>query len=256
MTLGTRVSMTPARRDTASIFRIAIVGDYQQGHETHDAIAASVGHHLADKTSFDLSWVPTDSLGAPGPNALDGVDGIWIAPGSPYRSLTGTLAAIGTARRGDIPLLGTCGGFQHVVIEYAREVLGFVDAGHAEYDPYASRLFVTPLSCSLVGTTMSVHLEPGSQAARAYGTTDALERYYCNFGLNPLYEDALVAGGLAVTGRDGDGEARVVELPNHQFFVATLFVPQTRSSADAAHPLIGAFIAAVQAHAVRRATES
>jgi len=205
---------------------------------------------------MDLRWVPTDEIAARGPAAVEGFDGLWIAPGSPYRSLDGALEAIGVARRNDIPLLGTCGGFQHVVIEYAREVLGLADAGHAEYDPSAPRLFVTPLSCSLVGTTMTVELEPGSRAALAYGATHATERYYCNFGLNPAHEGELIAGGLAVTGRDADGEARVVELPHHQFFVGTLFVPQTSSTPAAPHPLIGAFIAAAQAHSPRRTARS
>jgi len=164
--------------------------------------------------------------------------------------------AIGVARRGNVPLFGTCGGFQHVVLEYARHVLGFADAGHAEYDASASRLFITPLSCSLVGTTMAVQLQPGSRAALAYGATEATERYYCNFGLNPMHEDELIAGGLMVTGRDANGEARVVELPHHDFFVATLFVPQTSSTPEAPHPLIGAFVAAVQTHAGRRTTAS
>jgi CTP synthase (UTP-ammonia lyase) len=53
-------------------------------------------------------------------------------------------------------MLGTCGGYQHVVLEYARSVLGFADAAHAEYDPYASELFITVLSCSLVRRTMTV----------------------------------------------------------------------------------------------------
>ncbi|MGA8724284.1 MAG: hypothetical protein WB565_04540 [Acidimicrobiales bacterium] len=141
-------------------------------------------------------------------------------------------------------MLGTCGGFQHIVLEFARSVLGFADAQHAEYDLYASRLFVTPLSCSLVGKTMEVRLEAGSRAAAAYGTTGIREDYYCNFGLNPDHERELVDAGLAVTGRDADGEARVVELPAHRFFVGTLYVPQTSSAPGRPHPLVAAFAAA------------
>jgi CTP synthase (UTP-ammonia lyase) len=50
----------------------------------------------------------------------------------------------------------------HMVIEYARHVLGYEDAQHAEYDPYASCLFVSASTCSLVGKTMPVTLTPGS----------------------------------------------------------------------------------------------
>lgn len=63
-----------------------------------------------------------------------------------------------TRARHDVPLLGTCGGFQHVVIEYARNVLGIADAQHAEHDPYASTLLVTPLSCSLAGQALTVEV--------------------------------------------------------------------------------------------------
>lgn len=225
--------------------RIGVVGDFQAGFEPHEAIPVSIDHH-ADGTTVAVDWLPTDAIATPAADSLDSYDGLWIAPGSPYRSLHGALVAIRHARLGNVPLLGTCGGFQHVVLEYARNVLGFADAHHAEYDPYASRLFITSLSCSLVGKTLEVHLEPGSHAAAAQGATEVFERYYCNFGLNPDHEQELVDGGLAITGRDSDGEPRVVELPDHDFFIATLYVPQTSSTSDAPHPLIGSFLAAAE----------
>jgi CTP synthase (UTP-ammonia lyase) len=172
---------------------------------------------------------------------LKGFDALWIAPGSPYKSLIGALNAIRFAREHDLPLLATCGGCQHVVIEYARNVLGFEDAAHAEYDPYASNLFITPLSCSLVGQKMEVEIEPGSRVEAIYGGTSAFEQYYCNFGLNPEVQDRLHAAGLRIVGRDANGEARILTLPQHRFFVATLFVPQLTSSLDDPHPMIRAF---------------
>jgi CTP synthase (UTP-ammonia lyase) len=140
--------------------------------------------------------------------------------------------------------LGTCGGFQHVVIEYARNVLGFADAQHAEYDPYASDLFITELACSLAGQEMAVKLSDDSRAAQSYGRTEAREQYYCNFGINPEHQRLLDDGGLRVVGVDGDGEARVLELPDHRFFIATLFVPQLRSSPESPHPLVTAYLRA------------
>jgi CTP synthase (UTP-ammonia lyase) len=91
--------------------------------------------------------------------------------------MDGALAAIRVARTTVCPFVGTCGGCQHVVIEYARHVLGVVDdAQHAEYDPYASRLFITPLSCSLAGRTMRVFLIPGSRSHASYGCAVADEQ--------------------------------------------------------------------------------
>ena len=131
-----------------------------------------------------------------------------------------------------------------MIVEFARNVLGFEDATHAEYDPYASTLFVTPLSCSLAGRTLPITLSPESRAAGMYGTTDAVERYYCNFGLNPAYQDQLHHKGFRIVGTDVNGEARILELPTHRFYIGTLFVPQVQSEPGKPHPLVIAFLEA------------
>jgi CTP synthase (UTP-ammonia lyase) len=81
--------------------------------------------------------------------------------------------------------------------------------------------------------------------AGIYGAATATERYYCNFGVNPDYVGMLQSGPLVVSGSDAEGEVRVIELPGHQFFLGTLFVPQSRSTPAAPHPLISAFLRAV-----------
>ena len=166
--------------------------------------------------------------------------------------MDGVFRAIRHARESDVPLIGTCGGFQHLVIEFARNVLGLEDAGHAETDSDSPHLFITPLSCSLVGRTMNVTLHPGTRAHACYAADGARESYYCNFGLNPAYQGDLEAAGLRISGVDADGEPRVVELPGHPFFIGTLFLPQTRSSPNTPHPLIAAFVTA--AHRTARST--
>src|SRR5262249_50063004 len=137
-------------------------------------------------------------------------DALFCSPGSPYKSLEGALQGIQYARQNNVPFIGTCGGLQHLVLEYARNVLGIRDAAHAETDPYASSLFITPLSCSLVGKTMEVALKPGSKAAETYKATHATENYYCNFGVNPAYQEQLQHAGLETTGIDQDGETRIM----------------------------------------------
>ena len=136
------------------------------------------------------------------------------------------LRAIRLAREGDVPCFGTCGGFQHMVIEYARNVLGFADAQHAEYDPYASNLFVSELVCSLAGRELPLTFAPGSRVAQIYQANDAVEQYYCNFGVHPEKVSLLQSGALKISGWDPEGEIRVVELPDHPFFIGTLYVPQ------------------------------
>jgi CTP synthase (UTP-ammonia lyase) len=231
--------------------RIGVVGDYQDSNETHTALAAAVGH-AAELPGLRASttWIPTPELEGAAGRVLADFDAVWIAPGSPYASMRGALEAITHARTTGLPLLGTCGGFQHLVIEFAREVAGIPDAAHAEEDPDAPRLLIGKLACSLVGQRMDVTLAEGSLARRAYGTARTTERYYCQFGLNPEYRGTLAGHGLEVSGTDQDGEVRVLELSGHPFFVGTLFVPQTSSAPGAPHPLIGAYLAA----AARRVT--
>ncbi len=223
---------------------IAVIGDFNERYEPHAAIGAAVAHAqpLSTGDRAEVVWLDTESCKGLGESDLSRFDAYWIAPGSPYKSMEGALRVIRYAREADVPLLGTCGGFQHVVLEYARNVLGFSDAQHAEYDPYASSLFIKELECSLAGQSMPVNIAPGSVAAGAYGATEATERYYCDFGLNMDYLGDLKAGGMVVSGTDADGEPRIVELPDLRFFVATLFVPQTRSTRERPHPLVVAFL--------------
>jgi CTP synthase (UTP-ammonia lyase) len=228
---------------------IGIIGDYDASFRPHQATDAALAHAAAAlDLGIDVTWLPTASLGDRVNDQLSSYDALWCAPGSPYTSMQGALNGIRYAREHQLPFLGTCGGFQHVVIEYARNMLGFAEAAHAESDPYASELFVTALSCSLVGKTMQVLIDPGSDVCSYYQQTCVEEQYYCNFGLNPAYQQLIHDGGLRVVGRDQDGEARILELPEHPFFVATLFVPQLTSTPEHPHPLITAYLRAALQH--------
>lgn len=228
-------------------YTVAVIGDFDESYPPHAATNAAIGHS-ARGLGLDVAvtWLGTESLAAD-LAPVTAADALWCAPGSPYRNLTGALAALRFGRENAVPTLGTCGGCQHIVLEFARNVLGFRDAQHAEYDPYASALFISELTCSLVGQTMPVNLTDDSIAQRCYRKTRVDENYYCNFGLNPTYRPTLEAGGLRVTGVDDADEARVFELSRHPFYVATLFVPQARSTIEAPHPLVTALLAAAAA---------
>jgi CTP synthase (UTP-ammonia lyase) len=217
--------------------RIGIVGDYRKDFAPHLVTEESLTRAVtASGSDAVVSWLSTDRVTE---TALQEFDALWIAPGSPYRSMEGALTAIGYARKNGIPLAGACAGFQHVILEYARNLLGFPDAVHAEYDPPpGSRQVLAELSCSVAGRELPVTLAAESLAAKVWGRARIVERYYCKFGLNPEYRNRL--GDLRVSGWDDAGEARVVELPGHPFFMATLFVPQ--SPAGSAHPMAKAFL--------------
>lgn len=224
---------------------IGVIGDFQADFPPHPATDSALEDAAAAlAVELDVRWLGTKGLAEASREELAVHDALLCAPGSPYRSLEGAVHAIRFARELDWPLLGTCGGFQHIVIEYARNVLGVVEAQHAEYDPYASELFISELVCSLAGQTMTIHLQPDSRVAGVYGEDEVSEQYYCNFGLNPNHQECLEEAGLKVVGKDQDGEARVLELPHLRFYVATLFVPQLKSRPGAPHPLLLALLEA------------
>lgn len=87
---------------------------------------------------------------------------------------------------------------------------------------------------------------PGTLAAALYGGPGpVIEDYYCAYGVNPAYRTTLEKGGLRVSGLGDEAEVRIVELPGHPFFLATLFLPQTRSVAGRPHPLLAGYAAAI-----------
>ena len=104
---------------------------------------------------------------------------------------------------------------------------------------------ITPLACSLVGQQHPVTIVAGTLAAALYGVVSVVEDYYCNYGVNAEYLPRLREAGLSVSGLGEDGEARIVELASHPFFLATLFLPQTRSTAAKPHPLLAGYAAAL-----------
>jgi CTP synthase (UTP-ammonia lyase) len=219
--------------------RIALVGDRSpnvRAHARMPALLAALAEH--ERLVLDAYWVPTEEAAA-----LDGFDGIWLLPGSPYRSVDGALAAAHVARERGIPLLGTCGGFQHALLEYARNVCG-LDAGHAEYPSADGDPLIVPLACSLVGHEGVVRVTAGSLAGRVLGAERTVERYHCSYGLSPRFVDTLREHGLRFSGADENGEVRIAELPGHPFYLATLFQPELAGDGGRVHPLIRAFAAA------------
>jgi CTP synthase (UTP-ammonia lyase) len=101
---------------------------------------------------------------------------------------------------------------------------------------------ISKLTCSLVGQKQNVKLVPGTLAYRIYGTNDATEIFACNYGLNEAFANEIQSKELRVSGYDEDGNARMIELPGHPFFISTLFVPQVVSKAREPHPLILAYL--------------
>ena len=226
----------------SNFIKIGIIGDFELERPSHKATNEAL-NHCADYLgiNLELQWLPTESLERDADKGISKFDGLWCASGV-YKSMKGALNAIQFARENDYPFIGTCAGFQHTVIEYARNKLGLNDAQHTEYDPDASNLIITALSCSLVEETRKIFINKNSRIYKFYNKTEVEERFSCNFGINPDYRKLIDESGFKVVGTDENGEARILELPRNRFYIATLFQPQLSSLPINPHKLIVAYL--------------
>lgn len=227
-------------RDILMPQTIALVGNYSEHVIAHKAIPIAID--LANKTldtNVTWVWIETEAVQK---NDLHAFSAIWAVPGSPYKNMEGALYAIQFARENNKPFLGTCGGFQHALIEYARNVCHSSHANHAETNPHSDTLVVTPLTCSLVGETGQISFTPGSFLNSVFEGEPTTEEYHCNYGLNAAWKNRLESAGLCFSGFDHNNEIRAFELPIYPFFVGALFQPERSALKNLTHPLIKAFI--------------
>jgi CTP synthase (UTP-ammonia lyase) len=244
--------------------RIGIIGDYDPALRTHKATGGAFWH-TGRKLNLpvEIEWLPTPSLlesGAPG--RLAECHGLFAAAGSPYRSLDGALKAIEFARAGDWPFLGTCGGFQHALIEFARNVLGIAGADSAEHGSSSGTTVIAPVSCEapnrlpggpLLSGVDRIVLRPDSRLGRIYPSLEIDEEFHCNYELDGGYRTRFEQAGMRFTGFAGDGRIRALELPANAFFVCTLFQPQLAPFESEPHPVLAAFVSQAASRAANRA---
>ncbi len=227
--------------------------------------------HAADSLSLNarLEWVPTSAVTKQNVEQVLGrFDGIFGAPGSPYESFDGALATIEFARTRNRPYFGSCAGFQHALIEYARNVMGIADAHSAEYGTDSKNIVVTPVSCPVPNrpagqprlsgavdcTENRIRIKPETRAFRIYQREGVLEEYFCNYEANLAFQSRFDAAGLRISGFGPGGEARIVEFSPHRFFLATLFQPMRATAPGRPHPLIVSYLQAAAQY--KRAKES
>lgn len=222
--------------------KVALIAEYNPASENHRATEDAL-RHSSQKLGLELryEWLMTSSLD---PNSVKSFSGIWLTTGE-YRNQEAVMDGVRIAREQGIPTLGTCSGFQYMILELARDVLGIPTVSHEEYDPNGRSVIISRLACSLHGREMPISLVEGTRVQGLYGDLMVAERYYCNFGVNPEFADRFHRSPVCIAGSDVEGVIRIIELPAHPFFVGTLFVPQARSTLAATHPIIDGFVRAV-----------
>jgi len=223
-------------------YRIAILGDFNPIFSTHHALNDSVrqtARQFTDDIQFD--WISTDTFSQ---HMFEKIySGLWIAPGSPYKNAENVIHTITYARENEIPTLGNCGGFQHMVIEYARNVAEIKNANHEETNPDSDSLVISKLSCSLKGLEEELTItDSNSLLHKILRKNKMLGKYYCSYGINPKFANQLFVNGLHPTAYSVDHQIRAFELIDHPFFVGTLFQPALTSSFQQPDPIIGEFV--------------
>ena len=245
---------------------VALVGKYIDLPDAYLSVTEALrAGAFANDAKVHIRWVASDlcETEAGAANALADVDAICVPGGFGVRGIEGKLGAIRHAREHGIPTLGLCLGLQCMVIEYARNVAGILDANSAEFDESTANPVIATMADQAdvvagerdMGGTMRLgtypaKLTPGSVVATAYGSEQVTERHRHRYEVNNAYRATLEAHGLRFSGTSPDGHlVEFVELPAevHPYFVATQAHPEFKSRPNRAHPLFAGLIRAALA---------
>lgn len=232
---------------------VALVGKYVELEDSYISIAAALVHAGAvHRTRVHVSYVSAETLEREGMVHLEGVDGILVAPGFGERGIEGKIDACRYSRTKGIPFLGICLGMQVAVVEFARNVIGMVDADSTEFSPRTTfpviDLMIDQKSTTEKGGTMRLgsyecRTTEGSILRTAYGAESVRERHRHRYELNPVYLYLLESAGMVATGKNpATGLVEAVELRDHPWFVGVQYHPEYSSTVDKPHPLFTNFV--------------
>ena len=264
--IGIPVGETPAmkpwrnflnnwRRATREI-NIGLVGKYdlQDAYKSirESLNLAGIYDGVKTKIHFINSEGVTDENVA---EKLDGMAGIIICPGFGQRGIEGKIVAANYTRTHDIPTFGICLGMQMMVIEFARNVLGYGDANSSEMDNQTGHNVIDMMeeqkSVTQMGGTMRLgaydcELTEGSRACEAYGgTTKISERHRHRYEFNNRYKEEYEKGGMKCVGvNPGTNLVEIVEIPSLRWYIGTQFHPEYSSTVLHPHRLFMSFIKA------------
>ena len=220
--------------------KIALLGDPSGDVIAHRAIPVAL-QLTAEKLSIDCQseWIHSTDIEL---SNLSTYSGFWCVPNSPYRDPAKIIAAIRYARETDTAFLGTCGGYQHAVLEFAQNFLGHKDAGNLEDNPDTVMPLINAMFCALREKPANIKLTSGSRLHSFYQSGLINEQYNCGFGVNRDYLSLFENSSLTFTGFDADDDPRAFELQDHRFFIGTAFQPERSALQNEVHPLIEGFL--------------
>ena len=246
------------RRKATETVNIGLVGKYDL-QDAYKSISESLSHAATyNDRKVNITFINSELLeenDSPLWKTLRSQDGLVICPGFGQRGITGKILAARYARENDIPCFGICLGMQMMVIEFARDVLGYTDADSTEMNPDTEHNVIDLMKeqklVTQMGGTMRLgeypcEIRPGSRAFQAYGGVgDIRERHRHRYEFNNRYRDDYEREGMQCVGVNPDSDlVEMVEIPALRWYIGTQFHPEYSSTVLHPHPLFMSFIKA------------
>ncbi|MBO4332197.1 MAG: CTP synthase [Paludibacteraceae bacterium] len=236
--------------------KIALVGKYVELPDAYRSIreALTMAASHFDRR-LELTYIQAEKITELNARQmLEGLDAILVAPGFGQRGVEGKMQAVKYARLNNIPFFGIGLGMQCAVIDFAKNVMGMLDADSTELNQAAScKVFDIcadeKSTFGFEGTmrlgSYNTRLKPGSLAADIYGADCIAERHRHRFEFNNDFSERLEEKGMVISGSNADyGFADIVEIPEHPWFIGTIFHPEFNSVVGRPHPLFLSFVEA------------
>ncbi|MBO4581840.1 MAG: CTP synthase [Bacteroidales bacterium] len=244
------------RNNATEIVHIGLVGKYDL-QDAYKSILESLAHagtynNRKVKTTFiNSEFITHDNV----EEKLSSMAGIVICPGFGQRGIEGKIIAAAYTRTRNIPTFGICLGMQMMVIEFARNVLGYADANSSEMDPRTMHNVIDMMeeqkNITQMGGTMRLGaydcaLVKNSRTWEAYGRTDHIrERHRHRYEFNNRYMDECESKGMKCVGINPAANlVEIVEIPSHRWYIGTQFHPEYSSTVLHPHPLFMDFVKA------------
>ena len=235
---------------------IALVGKYTGLHDAYLSVVESLFHAgTACDAQVTIQWVDSETLTAENvASVLGGCTGVLVPGGFGDRGIEGMIQAAQYARENHVPYFGICLGMQIMVMEFARNVLGYADANSSEFTPDGQHNVIALMADQQgnipKGGTMRLGkypctVKPGTKMAECYGEPEIWERHRHRYEFNNDFRSEMEEKGLVISGTSPDGRlVETVELPGRAFHLGAQFHPEFKSRPNRAHPLFKGFIAA------------
>ena len=243
------IKMVEKIKNANKSVKIALVGKYVQLHDAYLSVEESIFHAAsALDAKAEIIWVDSERLTDKNvKDALKDANGIIIPGGFGVRGIEGMICAAKYARENNIPLLGICLGMQVMVIEYARNVLGFEDANSREFDENTSHpvIDLLPEQVNIVdkGATMRLGsypcvLQKDSLAYSLYQKDTINERHRHRYEFNNVYRKEYLENGMKLSGQSPNKNlVEIVESSNNTYYIGAQFHPEFKSRPTKPHPL-------------------